>query len=193
MPADAADGAALESRIGAAVDAFGLAGVRVGAGGTIRADGTLHRLDVAHGAGEFVLEVASSGSYVMFCEHAPQEFELRLEGTNPVFERQFASHHHHDEAIGSVGIADPRPLDADKVNAWLSYLLQSRGQDIFRMKGVLNLRGEERRYVFHGVHMMFDGKLERPWNGLPRSNTLVFIGRDLDRQELEAGFSSCVA
>ena len=101
--------------------------------------------------------------------------------------------HHHDVEIGSVGIVDPRPLDPQKLEAWLSYLLQSRGPDIFRMKGVLNIRGENRRYVFHGVHMSFDARLERPWNDVAPCNRLVFIGRRLDRQELEAGFASCVA
>ncbi len=101
--------------------------------------------------------------------------------------------HQHDAGITSVGIRDARPVDMRKLEDWLSYLLQSRGQDIFRMKGVINLRGEDRRYVFHGVHMMFDGRLERPWGELPRQNTLVFIGRKLDRQELEAGFESCIA
>jgi len=104
-----------------------------------------------------------------------------------------AADHHHDDEIGSVGIVDPRPLDAKKLEAWFSYLLQSRGPDIFRMKGVLNIRAEERRYVFHGVHMSFDSRFERPWNGAVRGNTLVFIGRRLDRQELEAGFASCIA
>ena len=61
------------------------------------------------------------------------------------------------------------------------------------MKGVLNLKGEERRYVFHGVHMMFDSRLERPWGTTARHNSLVFIGRKLDRAEIEAGFESCVA
>ena len=62
------------------------------------------------------------------------------------------------------------------------------------MKGVIAFAGEDRRYVFHGVHMMYDGRIERPWPaGAPRTNTLVFIGRKLDRQELEAGFESCVA
>jgi G3E family GTPase len=76
----------------------------------------------------------------------------------------------------------------------VSYLLQSRGADILRMKGVLNLKGEPRRYVFHGVHMVFDGRLERPWSAATaRRSRLVFIGRNLDRQELEAGFESCVA
>jgi G3E family GTPase len=61
------------------------------------------------------------------------------------------------------------------------------------MKGVISLRGEARRYVYHGVHMMFDGRLEQPWGDRPRRNTLVFIGRNLDRQELEAGLESCIA
>jgi G3E family GTPase len=104
-----------------------------------------------------------------------------------------AADHQHDAEIGSVGIVDPRPLDPQKLEAWLSYLLQSRGPDIFRMKGVLNIRGDNRRYVFHGVHMSFDARFERPWNDATPCNRLVFIGRRLDRQELEAGFASCVA
>ncbi len=71
--------------------------------------------------------------------------------------------------------------------------MQSQGQDIFRMKGVLSIEDEDRRYIFHGVHMMFDGKFERPWGATPRNNSLVFIGRKLDRQEIEAGFESCIA
>jgi len=95
--------------------------------------------------------------------------------------------------FASTGSLSHRRYLQKKVNEWLSYLLQSRGQDILRMKGVLSFRGEPRRYVFHGVHMIFDGQLERPWNGGPRGNRLVFIGRNLDRQELEAGFESCIA
>ena len=110
----------------------------------------------------------------------------------PAAQRAFASHH-HDQDISSIGISDPRPLDARKVNDWLSYLLQSRGEDILRMKGVLNIRGETRRYVFHGVHMMFDGRPDKAWADTPRASSLVFIGRKLDRQELEAGFASCIA
>jgi G3E family GTPase len=62
------------------------------------------------------------------------------------------------------------------------------------MKGVLNLEGEARRYVFHGVHMVYDGQLERPWaSDAARHSRLVFIGRNLDRAELEAGHESCIA
>ena len=128
----------------------------------------------------------------MFCEHHPLEFGLHLVGQRPAAERKFASHHHDDD-ISSIGISDPRPLDPAKLNQWLDYLLKTRGQDIFRMKGVLNVKGEDRRQVFHGVHMMFDAQPERPWGATPRVNSLVFIGRGLDRAELEAGFESAVA
>ena len=193
LPATAATGEALAALIEPAVRAFAAEAATVDCGGVITPGHGLHRIDVAHDGSHFELQIAQSGAYAIFCEHAPAEFNLRVEGRSPAAERAFASHH-HDEEISSIGITDPRPLDAKKVNDWFSYLLQSRGADIFRMKGVLNLRSEERRYVFHGVHMMFDGRLERPWPpGVVRGNTLVFIGRNLDRQELEAGFHSCLA
>jgi len=140
----------------------------------------------------FGLALPSAGLWQVYTEHAPQEFGWRLQGAAPVAEREFGSHH-HDSNIGSIGISDARPLDPGKVNDWLSYLLQSRGADILRMKGVLSFNGEARRYVFHGVHMIFDGQLERPWGSAARVNRLVFIGRKLDRAELEAGFESCIA
>ena len=183
----------LNRQIEPALRAFAEPAIDVPCGGTLEMGAKLFRLDVGHEGTDFTLVVNEPGTYAVFCEHVPAEFSLRFEGLRPVAERQFASHHHHDEEITSVGISDPRPLDGRKLDEWLNYLMQSQGQDIFRMKGVLNLTGEERRYVFHGVHMMFDGKLERPWGKLPRHNSLVFIGRKLDRKEIEAGFESCVA
>jgi G3E family GTPase len=161
------------------------------AAGAVLATGVPQRLDLG-GHGEFCLRIPAAGRWALFCEHAPAEFGLHLHGIAPLEQREFGSHH-HDQAIGSIGIADARPLNADAANAWLSYLLQSRGQDILRMKGVLNFKGERRRYVFHGVHMVFDGQLEREWGDAERVSRLVFIGRNLDRRELEAGFETCIA
>jgi G3E family GTPase len=146
-----------------------------------------------HSAPTTELKIPEAGHYAVFCEHHPHEFDLKIGSATPLVEKEFASHHHHDEEILSVGISDARPVDMRKLEDWISYLLQSRGQDIFRMKGIVNAKGEDRRYVFHGVHMMFDGRFERPWSATPRHNSLVFIGRKLDRNELEAGFESCVA
>jgi G3E family GTPase len=183
----------LSKQIEPALRAFAETPLDVACGGELEMGAKLFRLDVGHEGTQFTLLVNEPGIYAVFCEHVPAEFALRFEGLKAVAERQFASHHHHDEEIISIGISDPRALDGRKLDEWLNYLLQSQGQDIFRMKGVLNLKDEDKRYVFHGVHMMFDGKLERPWGNAPRNNSLVFIGRKLDRKEIEAGFESCVA
>ncbi len=48
------------------------------------------------------------------------------------------------------------------------------------MKGILSFRDMQERYVFQGVHMLFDGRPDRPWGDAPRTNSLIFIGRNLD-------------
>ena len=100
----------------------------------------------------------------------------------------------HDESVSSVGIVEIRPLDGKKINEWMSTLLQKKGGDIFRMKGILNVQNSTHRFVLQGVHMQFEGKPDRAWkDGEERKSSLVFIGRDLDREALTAGFRSCLA
>jgi G3E family GTPase len=101
--------------------------------------------------------------------------------------------HVHDSSVSSVGLTVEGDLDAKKLNKWMSELLQAKGGDIFRMKGVLSIKGDPNRFVFQGVHMLFDGKSERPWGKTPRSNKLIFIGRNLDRDGLTEGLKNCLA
>jgi G3E family GTPase len=208
LPAADATAASIEALLEGATERFESEALPA-APGAVLAPWQRHRLQLAPGA-QFQIEIsppataapgtaapgttaAASDCWALFSEHAPVEFGLRLRGATALAQREFGSHH-HDLAVGSIGISDARALDANKVNDWLSYLLQSRGADILRMKGVLNLKGQDRRYVFHGVHMVFDGQLERAWSSeSPRRSRLVFIGRNLDRHELEAGFESCIA
>ncbi|MDD5198884.1 MAG: GTP-binding protein [Terrimicrobiaceae bacterium] len=102
-------------------------------------------------------------------------------------------HHHHDEEIASVGIEAGGDVDGRKLNAWLSELVRTKGQDIFRTKGVFALAGNPDRIIFQGVHMLIDGANGGPWGERPRMNRLVFIGRNLDREALNAGFRDCLA
>ena len=105
-----------------------------------------------------------------------------------------ADQHHSHSDIHSVSMRESGALDGRKLNAWLGGLLKTRGTDIFRMKGIVEVQGEARRVVFQGVHMMFDGRPDRPWqDGEDRSNILVFIGRNLPEQELRDGLKSCKA
>jgi G3E family GTPase len=192
LPVGTATGAALTAAIEPAVRAFADPATVVACHGALAPAPSHNAIDLSHPGADFTVTIAVAGAYALFCEHHPLEFGLQLAGQRPAAERRFASHHHDDD-ISSIGISDPRPLDPNKLNQWLDYLLKTRGQDIFRMKGVLNVKGEERRQVFHGVHMMFDAQPERPWGNAARMNSLVFIGRGLDRAEFEAGFESAVA
>lgn len=100
--------------------------------------------------------------------------------------------HEHDETVSSVALVESGAVDGEKLNEWLSNLLRTQGQDIFRMKGILNIAGEDHRFVFQGVHMLFDGTKDRLWkpNETPK-NELVFIGRNLDEAQLKEDFLAC--
>jgi G3E family GTPase len=102
--------------------------------------------------------------------------------------------HEHDQTIGCVAIREAGALDPAALNAWLYRFVQTTGKDLFRVKGILDLKDEPRRYVFHGVHMTLEGRPGRTW--LPaeqRLNEIVFIGRDLRAEALREGFMSCMA
>jgi len=145
----------------------------------------------------YILRVPAAGSYVLFTEHHPDEFEAFVtdaEGNrvDASISREYKPDHEHDEEVTSVGINTPGDLDLEKFQSWLRDLLANQGPDIFRMKGVLSFSGEKERYVFQGVHMLFDGRMDRPWRDGERANSLIFIGRNLDRNALNAGFNACL-
>ena len=106
-------------------------------------------------------------------------------------------HHDHDiEASGirGVSLTATKPLNANKVTAWLNEVLQTQGPDILRAKGILDVAGEDRRLVFQAVHMILEGDFQGPWkSGADRYSRLVFIGRNLDEAKLREGFEACVA
>ncbi|WP_171115833.1 MULTISPECIES: GTP-binding protein [Streptomyces] len=102
--------------------------------------------------------------------------------------------HQHDTTVTSVGIELDGEVDDRRLNAWLGNLLRTKGADIFRSKGILAIAGSSRQYVFQGVHMLLMGEEGAQWRtDEPRRNRLVFIGRNLDRDELERGFADCLA
>ena len=117
-------------------------------------------------------------------------------------------HHHHDHdhghghihdhvaesGIGSISLTSQKPIDGNRVTAWLNNVLQTQGVDILRAKGILDVKGEDRKLVFQAVHMILEGDFQGPWReGDKRYSRLVFIGRNLDEPALKAGFESCIA
>jgi G3E family GTPase len=166
-------------------------------GGWIKPGATHYELTIDGDAAEFKVEAPEPGYYAFFTQHLPIEFHAELHHGDalltPALQREYKPDHEHDDAISSVGITLPGDLDKGKFHEWMSTLLRMQGTDIFRMKGVVSLAGEPNRFVFQGVHMLFDGRPDRLWKNAERHNQLIFIGRNLDRDQLNAGFRSCLA
>ena len=174
------------------------------------------------GRKSFFLDVDSQVRVGLYAQHTAEEFDLqltsangatsapadgsharpappagngdrRIEGAVPVeVERTWVAQHEHDDEVGSIAIERDGDVDADRLNDWLGELLSERGVDIFRMKGFISVAGESRRFVFQGVHMLFDGQPDRPWGDEPRRNQLIFIGRNLPEQSMRQGFEACL-
>ncbi|KAL1199311.1 hypothetical protein V5N11_015699 [Cardamine amara subsp. amara] len=109
-------------------------------------------------------------------------------------EHHHHSHDHtHDPGVSSVSIVCEGSLDLEKANMWLGTLLMERSEDIYRMKGLISVHTMEERFVFQGVHDIFQGSPDRLWGpGEERVNKIVFIGKNLNRDELEKGFKACL-
>jgi G3E family GTPase len=103
------------------------------------------------------------------------------------------STHEHDADIACVSIRERGAVNATLFTRWLNALVQTQGKNLLRTKGIIDLHGEPRRFVFHGVHMTLDGRPGKPWGAGERLNELVFIGRHLDEAALRAAFAACRA
>jgi G3E family GTPase len=218
LTAGAWDEAALQKAINAAVQTFS-DWENIVLPGEALAVGQLNRLKLANEYGKFNVPIAQAGRYLVFTAHdVPTHFYRPSSGAGappprsergaspgpstpahePEFikyawDRTFRHEHSHDEQVSSVGISAEGQCDGKKLNDWISKLLQEKGGDIYRMKGVLCVKGTNKRLVFQGVHMLFDAKFDREWRtDENRTNTLVFIGRNLDRAALTEGFKACL-
>jgi G3E family GTPase len=93
-------------------------------------------------------------------------------------------------SISSFSFVTSQPIDINKFNEWISLILQTSGAKIYRMKGILHMQGYEEIFVCHGVHMIFDGEKTNTKWGAKKDSKLVFIGPDLNKDQLEEGFKS---
>jgi len=105
------------------------------------------------------------------------------------------SHDHlHDERVSSVGIDVPGEVIQQKLNNWISDLLKEKGVDLFRSKGVLAVQGMKQKFVFQAIHMLFANSMEGSWAAdEERRCKMIFIGKNLNREELTDGFMKCMA
>ena len=152
-----------------------------------RADVALERI-LGRGAFDLArtLELVPADDHVHdeHCGHRHQPVAQPAEDRRP----------RHDESILSVSLRAMKPLDGPRFDAWISDLVATRGADILRAKGIIDVAGEVRRLVVQSVHMLLEGDYQRPWQALERrSSRLVLIGRHLDQAALQADFDACAA
>lgn len=104
--------------------------------------------------------------------------------------------HQHDDRVSSVGFV----LGADEqinlflLQRWIGELIQTYANELFRYKGVIAVKGRDRKFVFQGVHMLFGGDFAKLWKeDEERKSCFCFIGKDLQNMGIEQGFRNCIA
>ncbi|CAL5224344.1 g7017 [Coccomyxa viridis] len=103
-------------------------------------------------------------------------------------------HHVHDDSVGSVSLELDGDLDLDKVNDWMEGMIIDCYEDLYRFKGVLAIKGWPDRFIFQGVHEVFEGEPGKVWKeGEHHKSKMVFIGKNLHRDTLMAGLQGCLA
>ena len=105
--------------------------------------------------------------------------------------------HEHDQRVTSTSARFEGELNVNKLDRWIGELMRDKGEDLFRYKGVLAVKGMDQKFVFQGVHMLFGGEFSEDiglWKeGETRECRFVFIGKNLDHKELEEGLMDCMA
>ena len=107
----------------------------------------------------------------------------------------YGGHHHahdvnrHDASIRAFCMTFDRPLHWQGVGTWLEMLIATQGEKLLRVKGILNLDGQERPVAIHGVqHLFHPPSLMTGWpEGDPRTSRIVMIVRDMDPAVIERG------
>jgi G3E family GTPase len=106
-------------------------------------------------------------------------------------------HHHHDHlhdpTVSSESFVIDQPFDQKRLTSFLTGLLDERGDDIFRTKGIISIVGDPRFFVLQAVHKLVDFRPDHVWGKDKPYSKLVFIGRGLDRATLESGLKECLA
>ena len=102
-------------------------------------------------------------------------------------------HAHHDDEIGAFVFRSKKAFDPERLEEFLGGIVQVYGPDLLRYKGILYLKGINRRMLFQGVHMMMGAEPGKPWLSGEKPNTkMVFIGRKLPQEIFTRGLEQCL-
>jgi G3E family GTPase len=102
-------------------------------------------------------------------------------------------HHVHDDDVKSFVFRADRAFNPAKLEDFLGAIVQVYGPKMLRYKGVLHMKGSERKVIFQGVHQLMGSDLGPKWaSGEKKQSKLVFIGIDLPRDVLLQGLEQCL-
>jgi G3E family GTPase len=103
-------------------------------------------------------------------------------------------HHHHDDDVKSFVFRSDRAFVPAKLEDFLGAIVQVYGPKMLRYKGVLNMKGTDRRVIFQGVHQLMGSDLGAKWApGEKKTSKMVFIGIELPRDVFMQGLEGCLA
>ena len=127
-------------------------------------------------------------------DHHHHDHEHGEHCNHPSHQHAHGHHHHHDDDVKSFVFRSDRALDPAKLEDFLGAIINIYGPRMLRYKGVLNMKGTDRKVIFQGVHQLMGSDLGPPWaEGEPRMSKMVFIGIDLPRDILEQGLEQSLA
>jgi len=100
----------------------------------------------------------------------------------------------HNDNIGAFVFKSDKPFDPERLEEFLGGVVQVYGPDLLRYKGILYMKGINKRMLFQGVHMLMGAEPGKPWLANEKKNTkMVFIGRKLPQEIFTKGLEQCLA
>jgi len=103
--------------------------------------------------------------------------------------------HQHDSTVNSIGfnLNENEQINLFALQQFIGNLIQEHSNELFRYKGVIAVKGMDKKYVFQGVHMLYMGDFAADWGDAPRKSCFCFIGKHVNKMGIEAGFRNCIA
>ena len=100
--------------------------------------------------------------------------------------------HQHDTSIVSVVCRMEGEVNIRCLQNWIERLIEEDGADFYCYRGIMAVKGMPKKFVFQGVDMLHTRRFEGAWkNDEARVSRFVFIGKNLDKEFLQGGFSAC--
>ncbi|MFC3337406.1 CobW family GTP-binding protein [Paracandidimonas soli] len=126
--------------------------------------------------------------------HHDDDDDGHHDGCGPGCHHHDHHHHHaHDDEISAFVFRANKPFDPERLEDFLGGIVQVYGPDLLRYKGILYIKGSNRRLIFQGVHMMMGAEAGAPWKSSEKPNTkLIFIGRKLPQEIFTRGLEQCL-